>query len=323
MSKHFLSVAITFALFSLAQLGCGTIDQWEPAIDHLTPTDTVDTNASRTPCNGHSALCDKKYNEVAYPATNRSYRYNFGVTQWQAPNQDFPVSRQLRDGIRAISLDVEEKDGKLQVYFGISGLEGIFGIETLSKPLGEIATFLADSSREVVTLFIHTSVSATALMTDLDAAGLVDYMHVQQPSDDWPTLQQMIDSNKRLVVFVDDQNTANAADELLYTWQWVAATPFEVLSSSEFSCATDRGNDGNDLYFLEHHISASIFGFSLQSANKDSASAVNQLSRMYPRAQGCKDAHQHQVNFISVDYYQSGDLLQTINILNGIEESPL
>lgn len=321
MNRHFLTTAISLALFLIALSSCGPVDEWQPAIDHLTDTIPTDTLANRTPCNGHPELCDQKYNEVAYATTNRSYRYEFGANQWPEPHQQFPVNRQLRDGIRAINLDVEDDGGNLVCYLGFDQLEAIFGSDDLRVPLQGIATFLADSLNDVVTLFLNTDVGGTAIMDALSQAGLDDYMHTQVANADWPTLQQMIDSKKNLVVFVNNQNAANAIPELHYTWDWLAATEEEVSSNADFSCNITDGNDGNDLYMLRHVVSTQYL-FAPLFPDKGEATVANALNEMYARSIACKNSKNRQVNFVSVDFYNTGDLLQTIDILNGVEVAP-
>jgi uncharacterized membrane protein HdeD (DUF308 family) len=56
-------------------------------------------------CNGSKTLCDRRLNEVVFPATHNS----FSAAQrpgWLFANQRYPISRQLEDGIRGFMLDV-------------------------------------------------------------------------------------------------------------------------------------------------------------------------------------------------------------------------
>lgn len=56
-------------------------------------------------CNGSGALCDRRLNEVVFPATHNSYAVA-NRPGWFFANQRFPIDRQLRDGIRAFLIDI-------------------------------------------------------------------------------------------------------------------------------------------------------------------------------------------------------------------------
>ena len=64
------------------------------------------SEATQLPCNGHPELCDTPFDEVVFPTTHNAYNYETGVTQFFQPNQDFPIRRQLLDGVRGLMLDV-------------------------------------------------------------------------------------------------------------------------------------------------------------------------------------------------------------------------
>jgi hypothetical protein len=56
-------------------------------------------------CNGSRALCERRLNEVVFPATHNSYAAA-DQPGWFFANQRFGIERQLRDGIRAFLIDV-------------------------------------------------------------------------------------------------------------------------------------------------------------------------------------------------------------------------
>jgi hypothetical protein len=68
-----------------------------------------DDETSRPPgppaaCNGYSSLCDKRIDEVTFPATHNS----MSAAQepgWFFPNQRYGIRRQLNDGVRALLID--------------------------------------------------------------------------------------------------------------------------------------------------------------------------------------------------------------------------
>jgi hypothetical protein len=63
-----------------------------------------------TACNGYPELCDRRLNEVVFPATHNSMGAA-DLSNWMFPNQEKGIPEQLHDGIRAFLIDV---------YYGIS-----------------------------------------------------------------------------------------------------------------------------------------------------------------------------------------------------------
>lgn len=56
-------------------------------------------------CNGSAALCDRRLDEVVFPATHNSYAAS-DEPGWLFPNQRHGIERQLRDGIRGFLIDI-------------------------------------------------------------------------------------------------------------------------------------------------------------------------------------------------------------------------
>jgi hypothetical protein len=56
-------------------------------------------------CNGASALCDRRLDEVDFPGTHNSFAAS-DEPGWYFANQRYGISRQLDDGIRALLIDV-------------------------------------------------------------------------------------------------------------------------------------------------------------------------------------------------------------------------
>lgn len=81
------AVALGFALFA----GSGT---------GVSPT-----TAPGTVCNGHAALCDRPFDEVAYAATHNAMSVA-SEPGWFIPEQSDPIPTQLDQGVRALLVDV-------------------------------------------------------------------------------------------------------------------------------------------------------------------------------------------------------------------------
>src|SRR3977135_529737 len=63
------------------------------------------SGAADLSCNGASALCDRRLDEVIFPGTHNSFAAS-DEPGWYFANQRYGISRQLDDGIRALLIDV-------------------------------------------------------------------------------------------------------------------------------------------------------------------------------------------------------------------------
>ena len=66
---------------------------------------TAPVPSSVRACNGHKALCDRRLDEVAFPGTHNSMS-NAEIRDWMFPHHQRAIPRQLRDGVRALLIDV-------------------------------------------------------------------------------------------------------------------------------------------------------------------------------------------------------------------------
>src|SRR5205823_8772348 len=56
-------------------------------------------------CNGSSALCSRRLNEVIFPGTHNSFAAS-EEPGWYFASQTYPIPRQLQDGVRAFLIDI-------------------------------------------------------------------------------------------------------------------------------------------------------------------------------------------------------------------------
>jgi hypothetical protein len=72
------------------------------------------------PCNGHDALCDRRLDQLALPATHNSM--SAPLPGWYSAAQDASIADQLADGVRGLLIDTHYADrlpnGRLRTYFG-------------------------------------------------------------------------------------------------------------------------------------------------------------------------------------------------------------
>lgn len=262
-------------------------------------------------CNGHEELCGKHYNEVAYLTTHNAY--NAEEDGFNLPNHTYGLTQQLNDGVRALMLDVYDEGGVATVYHGFTWL----GTTTLESNFNEIKAFLDANPNEVVTLLFETYIPANLMDTVLTQTGLKPLLHVQELGEPWPTLQEMINSGKRLVFFSDHNNAQLGQDWYHYMWSYAVETDFDNNALSDFSCDFNRGSANNDLFILNHFATDPNLG----TGRTDLSEAANGFSYFYNRALQCWNENGKFPNFPTVDFYELGNTLEVVDSLNGIPNS--
>lgn len=262
-------------------------------------------------CNGHLELCNRSYDQVAFLTTHNAF--NAGEDGFSLPNQNFGLTKQLQDGVRALMLDVYDEGGVATVYHGFSFL----GTATLASNLIQIKDFMDANPNEVLTIIFECYINS-AMMNDVFAeVGLLPYLHEQILGESWPTLQEMTYSGRRLVVLSDKNDALPQQGWYHYVWDFAVETSFSNNSPSSFSCEFNRGDETNDLFIVNHFVTDATFGV----GQPDQAAIVNELSFFYDRVHGCQLEKQKFPNFPTIDFYELGQTLAVIDSLNGVQTS--
>lgn len=275
------------------------------------------TCQAKQQCNGHNELCTRTFDQVAYATTHNAM--SSADDGWTGPNQEHDVPRQLADGVRALMLDVHYNstltnpnlaapDAPDDVPLLCHGYCK-FGWMTLTDGLAEIDAFLDANPNEVVTIIFESYVPAADVRTSFVDSGLIDHAIEHVPGTPWPTLRQMIASGKRLVVLTD--SGGGTYPWYLPVWSEAYETPFSAKTPDDLTCARNRGSASNALFILNHFLTDPV-------ARRTLADQVNHDPFFTDRATGCQTERGDLPNFVTVDFYDRGDLPSVVDVLNGV-----
>jgi hypothetical protein len=262
-----------------------------------------------TACNGHPELCDRRYDEVAIVMTHNAMSSE--EDGFVSPNQHRRLWRQLEDGVRGFMLDVHvDRDGSVQLCHGLCAL----GRRPLADGLRDLRVFLDCHPHEVVTIVFEAHASEAQVAEGFAASGLDRYLHAPDvapgPGVAWPTLRELIAADERVIVFTDDR--ARTLPWHLYTYDWAWENPYAARSADELSCAEDRGARDRSLWVFNHFLTSPL-------ASPELADMINHDPFFTSRVEGCRtDAGGDLPNFVTVDFYDLGDVLQVVDALNGL-----
>ena len=254
-------------------------------------------------CNGLAELCERRFDEAAYATTHNAY--NASEEGFSLGNQTHGVTRQLEDGVRGLMLDTYDEDGDVLVYHGF--YSDLLGYDRLADVLGEVADFLARRPREVVTIIFETYASAEGTLGAFEESGAIDFVYSHEAGEPWPTLEEMIERDERLVVFTD--RDGGAYDWYMPVWDHARETPYAASSPEELECLGGRGEEGAALLIFNHFLTQI-------SGSPELADAVNHEPFLGDRVAECEAALMQRANFITVDFYEIGDTLEVTRRLN-------
>lgn len=199
----------------------------------------------------------------------------------------------------------------------------LLDVGPLSTYLTTVRTWLETHPYEVIAIMMGNDdrVPPTTYVQPFQDSGLLPYLY--EPSTpnatlaEWPTLSQMILTNKRVVVMLD--YLANQAevpwllDEFNYQWQ----TPFSPTNRS-FPCTEQRPPNQPDdvsrdkMYMLNHNlnIEVKLLGTEIlipAYTLLDQVNAVSGNASLGLNVQDCTAMWGRPPNWLLVDYYNFGN----------------
>jgi hypothetical protein len=303
---------LSLILLSLVCLGeaCTASDSDDNEVTD--PIESPDDVTQAVGCNGSELLCDRSFSEVCFATAHNAM--NNAEDDWTLPNQNFNIETQLADGIRSFMLDsymsvdgIDSEDwGKVFLCHGPCSLGNV----ALADVLAILKNFMDANPKNILSIIFEAHVVAAEMEREFEEAGMIDYLYAHTPGSDWPTLQQMIDAGTTLVIFTEDNSATEPAwYHVMYDHAW--DTPYHAEYPEEISCTVGRGSIENDLTLFNHFLTAPL-------ASPELAEQVNYNPFFIDRVNGCIDELGRTPNFIAVDFYSIGDVLEVIDEVNGL-----
>ncbi|KAK7023643.1 hypothetical protein VNI00_016605 [Paramarasmius palmivorus] len=255
-------------------------------------------------------------------------------------DQRVNITQQLDLGVRLLQAQSHMKDGELHfchtmhiLLIGCSLFDG----GTVENYLKEVKLFLDTHPTEVLT-FIFTNPEEQSVKDVWEPifndVGLTQFAFIpdQVPLaiDDWPTLGEMIEAGKRLVVFLDNGANTTEVPFILPEFQMVWETPFSVTDST-FPCSIDRIEGPLlpilHMYMINHSLNTNVFplpgGGGIIIPNVFEAETTNSIQSIMDNVKGCAPlALGRNPNFILLDWVDDGEAFLAADILNGIGSPP-
>jgi hypothetical protein len=303
-----------------------------------------------TACNGSAALCDRRLDQVVFPASHNSMS-GADVPGWMFPNQNAGIQKQLEDGIRAFLIDahyavpvgdrvkteLDDEKAAMAKYEKALGKEGMAAVLRIrDRMVGE-----KEGERDVYMCHGFCELGALKLvpvlrdMRDFLVAnpGEVVILVIQDesvtPQDVERCFQEsgLIDFVYRGAVrppwptlrdmvesdqrvLVMAENASEGVDWYHPAFQVLQETPYTFKDPSEFSNRPNRGGKGGSLYLMNHWIETTPM------PKPSNAAIVNAHDALLARINAFRRARGHLPNVVAVDFYATGDLVQVVREVN-------
>lgn len=182
------------------------------------------------------------------------------------------------------------------------------GAVELATPLEDIRSFLDNHPDDVVIVIIQDATTPADTAAAIEAAGLADRVATLRKGVPLPTLGELIDSGRRLLVFAEN-DAAGAPPWYHAAYEWFQETPYDFESVDEFNCRPNRGPDDAPLFLLNHWVSAS-------PPDPAKASGANAQDVLEGRIQQCIADRGVVPNVVAVDFGERGSLVDTVAGIN-------
>jgi hypothetical protein len=175
--------------------------------------------------------------------------------------------------------------------------------------------FLEENPDNVLVFILETYISAEDTFIALEESGLSDHLYQGDSSSSWPTLGDLIDSNQQVIIFTDGET--GEYPWLLDVWEYCFETDWLNYSLEDFTCEPNRGNPENDLFILNHFIYYPSGEWDF--ASEELAATINTADILLERIEQCAEERGIRPNFINLDFYATGDLIEVVHQLNSQE----
>jgi hypothetical protein len=119
---------------------------------------------------------------------------------------------------------------------------------------------------------------------------------------------QLIAAGTRLVVFTDERGVLPWHH---YVWDYASETPYSFETPADLSCAPNRGDPAQPLFILNHFLTQVL-------GSPQLAEQINHDPLFIERALACQAERSRLPNFVTVDFYDIGDVFPVTTTLNGL-----
>jgi hypothetical protein len=296
------------------------------------------TATAQTACNNSPALCSRAYNNITQLGAHDSpFLRNKNTSFSTSGNHYYDTTTQLEAGVRLLSAQVHKSDNGTgaDVWHLCHSSCDLLDAGTLESWLSTIKTWMDQNTNDVVTVLLVNSDSATAadLGEQFNSSGISEYAYTPPSTGaptTWPTLDNLIGNNTRLITFVASLSEASTQypflmDEFTYVFE----NDYENTNPSNYSCTPNRptgltaSSTGGRLFLMNHFLyDNQLFG--IQSPNASYAPTTNGqtgFGSLGASVSNCSTVYGKAPWAVLVDFFNVGPAIASVDAANGVSGS--
>lgn len=284
-------------------------------------------------CNGHVELCDRPLDEIALAGTHNSMSAN--ELGWELANHELAIPKQLDGGIRALLIDVlhwtssddlsEFQQDPQALAIARAALagddapeDGLWMCHSLCQLggtpfedfLADLRVFLETNPDEVIVVVIQDEAPAVDIKAAIERSTLDRFALSHEPGTPWPTLEDMISANTRVVFMAENEADETGWYQTAFGGN-VSETGYSYAVVEDFECAANRGGDSGQLFMINHWVET---GLPIPAE----ADTVNSRDVLLDRVAECERERGRRPGIIAVNFWERGDLLAVVDELNAV-----
>ena len=265
----------------------------------------------------------RRFSEQTFIGTHNAAAVRSEENNWSlSGNQYFNVSAQLKAGIRLLQAQGHrDPEGGTDIrlcHFNCALMDG----GSIYEHLATVKKWLDDNPYEVVTLlFVNTGVPLLHWIkayyeTEMDLISYVPPVEKRgwrMRTSDWPTISEMVATNRRVVSFLSSGANEDLVPFLLPEFGYMFETNFGIEAPDQYTCAPARprwpGSYIPDrLSLVNHFLYAKFLGFRYPNAsyaNTTNAAGFH-VGELGEHAARCRGLYGRRPNFFLVDFFNEG-----------------
>jgi len=115
--------------------------------------------------------------------------------------------------------------------------------------MDDIGDYLSEKPDRILTLFLDLDLPIDTLQKVFKEKNMLQYFHHQSKNQEWPKISEMIQSDKRIVLFTMEQ-IFNQPDWLHHIWNYAVEPYFSLFEAPNFLGEFLKGDPKNDLLII-------------------------------------------------------------------------
>ncbi|GKY93630.1 hypothetical protein MPSEU_000330400 [Mayamaea pseudoterrestris] len=273
-------------------------------------------------CNGVDTICDLSVSQVLFAGLHNAYS-SVEDGFLLAGNHEYSLEYALQAGFRAINVDLGNCNGELTLVHTKCEL----GRRDPYTVFEHINLFLDKHPRDLLLIPIQVNNDVDepvdlwefySILSSID--GFVDRMYVHNETLYWPTMRELIELDKRIIVFVYNAQVscryAGSCPAGLHDWfLYASETVYEFASVDDVTdaavaCPYDRGDEGYvDFYALNMFVSDPL-------PSRASSQVINQPDFLQSHLATCESVVARNASVIFIDFWEEGNLVDLVQTHN-------